>query len=220
MSWRLLLLVGFLWLTPDGTRGSLKKALAGQECKIAILGDSLTAGYGVAAAEALPSMLDQALKRRGFDCAIEDAGVSGDTSAGGLARVDWVMADKPSHLIVELGGNDGLRALPVDQLERNLAEIIKHAQSVGAKVALLGIVAPPNLGISYTESFRAVFRRLADQFEIPLYPFLLDRVITDPDLMQADRIHPNAKGVAHITENILPFITSWLNATGVAGESH
>lgn len=204
----------------DATRGSIKNARADQPCRIAILGDSLTAGYGVAPDDALPAKLADALKKSGFACAIADAGVSGDTSAGGLSRLDWVLADKPTHLIVELGGNDGLRALPVEELERNLAAIIERAQSAGAKVALLGIVAPPNLGAAYTDAFKAVFPRLAARFDIPLYPFLLGGIITDTNLMQADRIHPNARGVAEMTKNILSFVTSWLNATGVAGESH
>jgi acyl-CoA thioesterase I len=184
-------------------------------CKIAVLGDSLTAGYGVAAGEAFPVLLAGELAEAGFACEVVDAGVSGDTSAGGRARLDWVLADEPSHLIVELGGNDGLRGLPVEQLESNLAAIIEKARAGQVQVFLAGMLAPPNFGRDYTDAFKAVYTDLAARYDLPLYPFFLDGVITDKSLMQPDGIHPNAAGVVRLAAAILPSISAWLEATGV-----
>jgi acyl-CoA thioesterase-1 len=179
-------------------------------CKLAILGDSLTAGFGVAAQEAFPVRLEQALRTRGIDCAVLDAGVSGDTSAGGAARVDWVLADRPTHLLVELGGNDALRALPVAELEANLDRIIRTAKERGVQVMLAGMLAPPNLGSTYGEAFEKVYLDLAHRHDIPLYPFFLDGVALQRDLMQPDGIHPNARGVEVIVERIVPMIAPYL----------
>lgn len=179
-------------------------------CRIAILGDSLTAGYGVELTEAFPAVLEAALQRRSVACEVIDAGVSGDTSAGGRARLAWVLSDEPTHLLVELGGNDGLRGLPVDQLEANLAAIIEGARTAGVAVMLAGMFAPPNFGTDYTEAFAAVYGDLADRYSIPLYPFILDGVVSDPALMQPDGIHPNRAGVEEMVQRILPSIEKWL----------
>ncbi len=130
-------------------------------CRIAVLGDSLTAAYGLDVADGFPARLEQALREQGYDCAVLDAGVSGDTTAGGLARLDWMLADEPSHVIVELGANDGLRALPAEQMEQNLEGIITRLQDEGIPVLLTGMLAPPNLGRDYGAAFEAVFPRLA-----------------------------------------------------------
>lgn len=181
-------------------------------CRIAVLGDSLAAGYGVALDEAFPVQLERALGAEGLACEVLNAGVSGDTSAGGLARLDWVLGDAPTHLLVELGGNDALRALPVEQLEANLAGIIEGAQAAGVAVMLAGMLAPPNLGERYTEAFAAVYGRLAERYAVPLYPFFLDGAVQDPALMAEDGLHPNAQGVAVIVERILPSVLAWLEA--------
>ncbi len=157
--------------------------------------------------------LDAALDAAGHACEIIDAGVSGDTSAGGRARLDWVLGDEPTHLMVELGGNDALRALPVDAMEANLAAIVEGAQARGIHVMLLGMLAPPNLGARYTEAFAAVFPRLAERYDVPLYPFFLDGVAAEPDYLTPDGIHPNAQGVALIVERLLPSVTAWLDET-------
>lgn len=179
-------------------------------CKLAVLGDSLTAGYGVATAEAFPVRLEAALRARGVECEVVDAGVSGDTSAGGAARIGWVLADRPTHLLVELGGNDGLRGLPVEQLRANLDAIIRAAKEQGVKVILAGMLAPPNLGRAYGDAFRQVYVDLAETHDIPLYPFFLDGVILDEQLMQPDGIHPNARGVEVIVERIAPMLAAEL----------
>ncbi len=182
-------------------------------CRIAVLGDSLTAGYGVALEEAFPVQLEEALHDRGHPCEVLDAGVSGDTSAGGLARLDWVLGDSPTHLLVELGGNDALRALPVDAMQANLAAIIERAQAEGIHVMLLGMLAPPNLGSRYGDAFAAVFPRLAERYDVPLYPFFLDGVAAEPGLLTEDGIHPNARGVAVIVDRLLPAVEAWLDTT-------
>jgi len=187
-------------------------AAALEACRIAVLGDSLTAGYGVARDDAFPVRLEAALAAEGFDCAVLNAGVSGDTSAGGASRIDWVLADDPTHLIVELGGNDALRGLPVDQLEANLRRIIEAAQAEDVPVLLAGMKAPPNMGRDYGEAFEAVYRRLADAYDLAFYPFFLEGAAGHPDLMLDDGIHPNAEGVAVIVENIMPAVVDWLNA--------
>jgi acyl-CoA thioesterase-1 len=191
--------------------------LAAESCRLAVLGDSLTAGYGVPAAASLPVQLEAALRKEGLDCKVLDAGVSGDTSAGGAARLDWVLADKPTHLLVELGGNDALRALPVDQLRRNLEDIVTRAQGAGVKVMLAGMLPPPNLGQDYFAGFAKVYTDLAAEHHHPLYPFVLDGVILQPGLMQPDGIHPNERGVAEIVRRMLPAVTAWLRGEAPAG---
>jgi acyl-CoA thioesterase-1 len=185
-------------------------------CRIAILGDSLAAGYGVALQDAFPARLAAALEARGFACEVLNAGVSGDTSAGGRARLAWVLADAPTHLVVELGGNDALRALPVEQLRGNLAAIVSRAQEAGVEVYLAGMLAPPNLGESYGHEFRAVYHDLAREYDVPLYPFFLDGVITRNEYMQPDGIHPNAEGVLLLVDGVLPSLVQWLQNTGVS----
>lgn len=186
------------------------------ECRIAVLGDSLTAGYGLALADAFPARLEAALRSRGFGCAVVDAGVSGDTSAGGAARVAWVLADRPSHLLVELGGNDALRALPPEELEANLERIVAAARAQGVPVMIAGMLAPSNLGAEYGTAFAAAYRRVVDRHGLVFYPFFLDGLVGRPALFQADGIHPNAAGVAIVVERILPIVEAWLRATGVS----
>jgi acyl-CoA thioesterase I len=196
---------------------ALSLAAAGKAaaaCRLAVLGDSLAAGYGVAAGDAFPARLEEALRERGVECAVLNAGVSGDTSAGGAARLDWVLADRPTHLLVELGGNDALRGLPVDQLEANLDQIIRAAKARGVQVMLAGMLAPPNLGRVYTESFKQVYLDLARRHDVPLYPFFLDGAVLQEGLMQADGIHPNARGVETIVERITPMVAAFVQDEG------
>lgn len=208
--------LGELWAVLAATVLPSVRAPAAAACRIAVLGDSLTAGYGLALADAFPVRLEAALRGLGFPCSVIDAGVSGDTSAGGAARVDWVLADRPSHLLVELGGNDALRALPPEELEANLERIVAAARAVGVPVMIAGMLAPTNLGADYGRAFAAAYRRVVDRHGLAFYPFFLDGLIDRPDLFQADGIHPNAAGVAVIVERILPSIEAWLRATGVS----
>jgi acyl-CoA thioesterase-1 len=193
--------------------GTAPAVLAADACRIAVLGDSLAAGYGLPAEEAFPATLEAALQADGYDCEVQNAGVSGDTSAGGLARLDWTLAEGPSHVIIELGGNDGLRALPPEEMEANLDAILTRLADDGIPALLTGMLPPPNLGAEYGEEFGAVFPRLAERHEVPLYPFFLDGVAAEPDLNQPDGIHPNAAGVAVIVERLLPTVEDWLDKT-------
>jgi acyl-CoA thioesterase-1 len=189
-------------------------ATANASCRIAVLGDSLAAAYGLAVEEGFPAQLQRRLREAGYECEVLDAGVSGDTSAGGLARLDWMLADRPTHVIVELGGNDALRALPPEQLAANLDAIVDRLKAEGVAVLLAGMRAPPNLGRSYGAAFEAAFSQVAERHEVPLYPFFLEGVAGDPDLNQPDGIHPTAEGIQIIVERILPTVTDWLEQAG------
>lgn len=182
-----------------------------EACRISVLGDSLTAAYGIAIEDGFPAQLERALKAEGHGCDVLDAGVSGDTTAGGLARLDWMLADQPTHVIIELGANDGLRGLPTGQMEDNLEAIIERLQKEELAVLLTGMLPPPNLGRDYTDAFSKVYQDLAVRFEIPLYPFFLDGVAAEPSLNQPDQLHPTGEGVAVIVERILPTVIDWLD---------
>jgi acyl-CoA thioesterase I len=186
---------------------SLSAAQAGtQPIRILAFGASIVAGYGLGAADSLPAQLEQALKAHGVDAAVIDAGVSGDTSAGGLARLDWSLADNPDLVIVDLGGNDALRAIDPKTTEANLDAIVSRLKAEKRGVLIAGMLAPPNLGADYAAAFNAVFPAVAARHDVTLYPFLLDGVVADPALNQADGIHPNAAGVKVIVERMLPFV--------------
>jgi acyl-CoA thioesterase-1 len=170
--------------------------------RIAVLGDSLTAGLGVAKAAAYPSLLQERLDAAGLDFEIVNAGVSGDTSAGGLARLDWALDGDVRILIVALGGNDGLRGLPAEELQSNLAQIIQKAQLRGITVILAGMEAPPNYGRDYIVSFHKVYPALAAKYRVALVPFLLQGVAGDEALNQRDGIHPTAAGARIVADNV------------------
>jgi len=172
--------------------------------RILALGDSLTAGYGLPHAEGFEAQLQDALRAKGQDVQILDGGVSGDTSAGGRARLDWALADKPDAAIVELGGNDGLRGIDPKDTEANLAAIFDRLAAERIPVLLSGMYAPPNLGKPYGDAFRAVFDRLGQRPGVIYDPFFLAGVAPDPRFEQADRIHPNAEGVKRIVSRLLP----------------
>ena len=170
--------------------------------RIAVLGDSLTAGLGVAKAAAYPSLLQERLDAAGLDFEIVNAGVSGDTSAGGLARLDWALDGDVRILIVALGGNDGLRGLPAEELQSNLAQIIEKAQSRGITVILAGMEAPPNYGRDYIVSFHKIYPALAAKYQVALVPFLLQGVAGDDTLNQRDGIHPTAAGARIVADKV------------------
>ncbi|MGZ5906666.1 MAG: arylesterase [Reyranella sp.] len=179
--------------------------------KLAILGDSLAAGYGVKPEQAIPARLEAALKAQGRNVTVINHGVSGDTTAGGLDRVDWMLADKPDIVMVELGANDALRGLDPAAAERNLDAIITKLKAAGITVWLAGMLAPRNFGPEYGQQFDGLYKRLADKYNVPLYPFFLDGVAQDAALNQADGLHPNPKGVDIIVERLLPFVTKNLD---------
>jgi acyl-CoA thioesterase-1 len=175
--------------------------------RIVALGDSLTAGYGVAPDQAFPARLQAQLKSRGIEAEVVNAGVSGDTTAGGLARLDWALANKPEIVILELGANDALRGLDPATVRANLEAMIKKIQASGAKLLLTGMLAPPNLGEEYQQEFNRIYPELAQAHNVPLYPFILDGVALDPQFNQPDGLHPNERGVAIIVDHLAPFVT-------------
>ncbi|MEI7871025.1 MAG: arylesterase [Alphaproteobacteria bacterium] len=179
--------------------------------KLVVLGDSLAAGYGVKPDQAIPARLEAALKAGGRNVSVINHGVSGDTTAGGVERIDWMLADKPDIVLVELGANDALRGSDPASAERNLDAIITKLKAAGVTVWLAGMLAPRNYGPEYAAQFDGLYKRLADKHNVPLYPFFLDGVAQDPALNQADGIHPNPKGVDIVVERILPFITKNLD---------
>ena len=166
------------------------------------LGDSLTAGYGLEQPQAVPALIQARLKKEGYPFEVVNAGVSGDTSAGGLSRLEWSLSGDVRILVVELGANDGLRGLPVDELRRNLEEVITRAQARGIAVMLVGMEALPNYGASYTSEFRATFPALAKAHKTALMPFYLDGVAGKPELNIADGIHPNPAGAVIVANNL------------------
>ena len=166
------------------------------------LGDSLTAGLGLDVEDAYPARLERALRDDGHAVTVVNAGVSGDTSAAGLSRAEWALEGDVRILILALGGNDGLRGLPADQMKRNLSRILALAAERGIRVLLAGMEAPPNFGAVYTAEFRAVFDDLAREHDVAFMPFLLDGVAADPALNQADGIHPNAAGSAIVAARV------------------
>jgi acyl-CoA thioesterase-1 len=177
-------------------------APAAGERVIVILGDSLTAGLGVAPDEAYPALLEARLRREGFAYRVVNAGVSGDTTAGGLRRLDWVLRSQPDVVLVALGANDGLRAQPVTALRDNLTAIVTRLRGAGTRVVLAGMRLPPNYGAAYAGAFAGAFPSVARATSVPLLPFLLEGVAGDPVLNQADGIHPNAAGHRAVAETV------------------
>jgi acyl-CoA thioesterase-1 len=184
------------------------------EIRLLVLGDSLTAGLGVAPSQAFPARLQDALTKSGRNVRVINAGVSGDTSAGGLARLDWVLAEKPQAAIIELGANDALRGLDVGAMRNNLAAILKRFEKERIKVLLAGMKAPPNYGSTYVREYEQAFTALAKDHDVIFYPFFLDGVAAVRDLNQGDGIHPNAKGVDVVVANILPYVEKLLAGLG------
>lgn len=176
------------------------------EIRLLALGDSLSAGYGLALGEGFSDQLGAALSREGLNVAVLNGGVSGDTTAGGLARLDWMLSDAPDAVIVELGANDGLRGLDPAQTLANLDAILDELNQRGIPVLLAGMLAPPNMGSEYGEDFNGLYALLADRYDVVFYPFFLEGVAAKPELNQADAIHPNAEGVAEIIRRILPSV--------------
>lgn len=172
-----------------------------------VVGDSISAGFGLDTRQGWVSLLQQRLEAQGNDAKVVNASISGDTSAGGQARLPALLAaHKPELVIIELGGNDGLRGQPPAQLKQNLASMIERSQASGAKVVLLGMRLPPNYGLRYTTAFAQVFEELGADKEVPLVPFFLEGVGGVPELMQADGIHPAQAAQERLLENAWPVI--------------
>lgn len=194
-----------LFLTP-----SFSTANDGTPITVVALGDSLTAGYGLPKDDAFPVKLEVALRANGHPVTVINAGVSGDTSAGGRARLDWALGDKPDAVIVSLGANDALRGLTPQQMYDNLAAILTTLRDRDIKVLLAGMRSPPNLGPEYAAEFEGAYAQLAEEFDIVFYPFFLEGVAAVPALNQDDGIHPTAAGIDVMVRNILPDVEELL----------
>ncbi|MEO6236389.1 MAG: arylesterase [Vicinamibacterales bacterium] len=182
-----------------------------------VLGDSLSAGYGLLELQSYPALLQQKLNTDGYQWEVVNAGISGDTSASGRQRLDWALGQGEVRILVlELGANDGLRGLPIAEMKKNLAAIIELAQERRISVLLAGMEAPPNFGPDYTVSFRQVYRDLARQYKITLLPFLLDRVAGDPALNQGDGIHPNVEGSKIVADTVWNVLKPMVDAASAS----
>ncbi len=209
------LTAGLLVVAPAAAGEPVRDVQLAQDAKVIVaLGDSLTAGFGLPAEDGFTTRLEAALRAAGVDARVVNAGVSGDTSAGGRSRLDWVLADAPDLVIVELGGNDALRGLDPAMTYANLDDILARMRARGIDVLLAGMLAPPNLGRDYGDAFSAIFPRLAAKHGVALYPFFLDGVAAVCDLNQPDGIHPNAEGVEVIVEAITPHVLRALVRSG------
>ena len=192
--------------------GAISSARA-EPFKIVGFGDSLMAGYGLGPGEGFTDKLQAALRAKGRDVAVANAGVSGDTTSGGLARLDWSVPDGTQLVILELGANDMLRGVSPDITRKNLDEMLGKLKKRKIAVLLAGMRAAPNLGADYQNAFDAIFPNLAKTYDVPLYPFFLDGVAGQPGLRLEDGLHPNAKGVDQMVERILPTVEKAIAAT-------
>jgi acyl-CoA thioesterase-1 len=179
---------------------------------ILFFGDSLTAGYGLSPEEAFPALIEKKLEKNGKPCKVVNAGLSGETSAGGLSRIDWVLRQPVDVLILELGANDGLRGLPLDQTQKNLQAIIDKVKGKypKTKIVIAGMMVPPNMGPEYTSKFRKIFPELAKKNNATLIPFLLQDVAGNEKLNQADGIHPNVEGHRIVADNVYKILSALL----------
>ena len=198
----LLLWIAMLWLPL-----SLSNVAAAATSDILIVGDSISAGYGLPRERGWVTLLQNRLQQQGVNRTVINASISGETTEGGRNRLPALLEKyHPATVVVELGGNDGLRGFQIDRLRNNLNEMVKNAQAMGAKVLLLGMKIPPNYGLRYTSDFYASFTSTAQKFGVPLVPFFLEGVAAHPELIQEDGIHPTAEAQPRLLENVWPYL--------------
>jgi acyl-CoA thioesterase-1 len=193
-------------------------ASAPERPRVVFLGDSLTAGYGLAKEQSVPSRIQKRIDDEGYNYEVVNHGVSGDTSAGGVSRLDWALEGNVRVLVLELGANDGLRGVPVETMKANLSDIIGRAKNRGVQVLLTGMEAPPNHGAIYTAEFRKVFSDLAREHAVAFIPFYLEGVAGNPALNISDGIHPNAEGTAIVEQTIWRGLEPLLTSDTAGGE--
>ena len=189
---------------------ALSSAARAETISLVGFGDSLMAGYQLPPQDAFPARLEKALKEKGLDVTIANAGVSGDTSSGGLARIDWSVPDGTKGVILELGANDALRGIPPEETRKNIEAMITRLKDRGIPVLLAGMMAPPNMGADYAARFNPIFPELAEKYGLELYPFFLDGVVTEAKLKLEDGMHPNGDGVGVMVEKALPVVERFL----------
>ena len=189
---------------------ALSSAARAETISLVGFGDSLMAGYQLPPQDAFPARLEKALKEKGLDVTIANAGVSGDTSSGGLARIDWSVPDGTKGVILELGANDALRGIPPEETRKNIEAMITRLKDRGIPVLLAGMMAPPNMGADYAARFNPIFPELAEKYGLELYPFFLDGVVTETKLKLEDGMHPNGDGVGVMVEKALPIVERFL----------
>jgi acyl-CoA thioesterase I len=198
---------------------ALQNAVASSRT-ILVFGDSLSAAHGIRPEQGWVALLVQRLKAQGYGYQIVNASVSGETSSGGLERLPRALQlNQPQIVVLELGANDGLRGLPLASTRQNLTQMLQLSQVAGARVLLVGIRLPPNYGQRYTDEFARMFPQLAEQFHVPLVPFLLEKVALNPALMQDDGLHPNAAGEPAVLDNLWPYLQPLLNKN-LSGGGH
>ena len=201
-----ILIWGITWAAALILLCPVRGACAGPEIHILAFGDSLTAGYNLPPSKSFAAKLEERVLSQGRKVRVTNAGLSGDTTSGGRTRLAWSLQDKPDLIILELGANDGLRGLDPTSMRENLEAMIQECLNTGARVILAGMRAPVNWGEAYRKEFEKVFPELAEKYELPLYPFFLEGVITNPALLLEDGLHPNANGVERIVDGILPLV--------------
>ncbi|MFN0008635.1 MAG: arylesterase [Planctomycetota bacterium] len=196
--------------SPDARATDPSPAVPADAPRVVFLGDSISAGLHLEPGQAFPALLQRTLAAEGHPFQLVNAGVSGDTSAGGLRRLDWLLEQEPEVLVVELGGNDGLRGQPLGEIEARLREIVQRAQAAGARVLLLGVRVPPSLGAEYAGGFEAIYPRLAQELDCALVPYFMEGTAGVPGQMLEDGIHPSAAGHARLAENVAPALRELL----------
>jgi acyl-CoA thioesterase-1 len=211
-----MLVLGLALMAAEPGFAQTSAAIGTRPIKMVVLGDSLTAGFGLVGSEAFPAKLQKALKANGIEVDMINAGVSGDTSSGGRDRLDWSVPQGTQAVIVELGANDALRGTDPAVTRAALTDIVTRLKARGIAVLLCGMLAPPNYGGEYSARFNAIYPDLAKSSGVPLYPFFLAGVATDTRLKQADGLHPTAEGVDVIVKNILPTVQAFLG--GISGQ--
>jgi acyl-CoA thioesterase-1 len=207
-----MLVWSLLLLAPATTIAQTTAARETKPLKMVVLGDSLSAGFGLSAPAAFPARLQKALQSKGIEVDIINAGVSGDTSSGGRDRLDWSVPEGTKAVILELGANDALRGVDPKVTRSALTDILTRLKARGIAVLLCGMYAPPNYGAEYSASFNTIYPDLAKQFGVPLYPFFLEGVATEAKLNQPDGLHPTAEGIDLIVKNILPTVEAFLGS--------
>lgn len=207
-----LLVLGMFLIMSGTTSAQAPAAVPAKPIKMVVLGDSLSAGFGLSGPAAFPARLQKALKAKGIAVEMINAGVSGDTASGGRDRLDWSVPEGTEAVILELGANDALRGTDPKVTRSALTDILTRLKARGIAVLLCGMVAPPNYGSDYSARFNAIYPDLAKSFGVPLYPFFLEGVATEAKLNQADGLHPTAEGIDVIVKNILPAVEALLGA--------